>query len=100
MKNGEKSQMIILTGIILPSEWDARGRITKLSLSTFDEEEYLLDFGDKEKELLLLVRKEVEIKGTLQKSPYQKRIKVESYNLIHDDAAEKSRIEKMPLPSH
>ena len=54
-----------LTGIVVPANWDAKGKVTGISLQTFDEKEYLLEFGKSGKGLMAQLRKKVEVSGSL-----------------------------------
>jgi hypothetical protein len=97
MKNMEKSGIGTFTGIILPSEWDAKGEIIRICLSSFDEQEYLLDFGDKDHELFSLIRKRVEIRGMLKKSDHPKTVKVEGYSIKEHDIVKNLQRKKESL---
>ena len=55
-----------LNGILLPVDWDDRGCITAVALSTADEKEYLVVKNEKGERLLPLVREELELTGVIR----------------------------------
>ena len=77
-----KDQAICLHGIILPADWDDEGNITRVLLSTPEEEEYLLLTNNIEKaELLKFLRKDVEVTGYITEDGKRKKITVETFTL-------------------
>jgi len=59
--------LITIRGIVVPVDWDEKGRVVYLAISTFDEDEYLVDKDEKGAALLRFIRKEVEITGILKR---------------------------------
>lgn len=75
----------ILTGVVLPSKWDKEGRVMRISLNTQDENEYIIDYSGKGKELLNHLRKRIEVEGKiLQRIGGAFYIKVNGYNFINE----------------
>jgi hypothetical protein len=73
----------ILRGIVLPSKWDRDGRVMRISLNTHDENEYIIDYSGKGKELLHHLRERIEVEGKiLQRIGGAFYIKVNGYHLI------------------
>ena len=35
--------MVAIQGIIVPADWDENGNVTAVAVSTYDDEEYLID---------------------------------------------------------
>ena len=70
-----------IRGLITPSEWDENGKILSISISTFDEEEYVVDKDEKGECLLPFLHKEIEIFGLIRKEGADKRIKIKKYRL-------------------
>ena len=64
-----KSQIITVTGIIMPNNWDETGRTNEIALYTYSEEVYTLEHNKLMKELLNLIHQSVEIKGRISKLP-------------------------------
>lgn len=54
-----------MRGIITPSAWDAQNKVTAITLSTVDEQEYRIHQNNKGKELFRLLRKAVEVSGVV-----------------------------------
>lgn len=75
----------ILKGVVLPSKWDKEGRVMRISLNTQDENEYIIDYSGKGKELLNHLRKRIEVEGKiLQRIGGAFYIKVNGYNFINE----------------
>ena len=75
----ENNNLVNIRGIITPALWDERGETVRISLSTFDEEVYLIDDDEKGKELMTLIREEVEIKGNVINKDGIKGIRVNGF---------------------
>lgn len=86
MKSKNKDRAIsTLRGVILPAKWDNNGRVMRISINTKDENEYIIDYSGRGKELLSYLREMIEIEGTiLQKIGGTMYIKVNNYNLIKE----------------
>ena len=63
---GRNTGLTTLKGILLPVDWDDRGCITAVALSTADEKEYLVVKDEKGERLLPLVREEMELTGVIR----------------------------------
>ncbi len=68
--------MIKAKGIIVPVDWNEDGVAVSFALSTFDEDEYLLDSGISREEMMVLIREEVEVSGELRIEDGKKTITV------------------------
>ena len=80
-KDDPDHELITIRGLVTPVAWDEKGHITAVAVSTFDEDEYLIDKVDKWQQLLSLIRKEVEICGELREESGKKIIRVKKYNI-------------------
>lgn len=81
-KKDGKSKIL---GIILPSQWDENGKVTRISINTRDEEEYDIDYSGSGKELLNHLQQIVEIECKLmQRIGGQQYVKVFTYHLIQE----------------
>jgi hypothetical protein len=79
----EFSQKTIITGIIMPYNWDENGRIIEIALYTNNEEVYPLEHNSLTRELMNLVHQRVEIKGKLSEHPDgNKSIAVNNYFIL------------------
>ncbi|MFH1490815.1 MAG: hypothetical protein ABII06_18075, partial [Pseudomonadota bacterium] len=68
-------------GIVVPVDWDQKGNIIALAISTLNEDEYFVHKNDKGEELMSHIRKMVEIRGLVQKKQNRKIIRVKDYDL-------------------
>lgn len=73
--------MIRIRGIVIPVEWDEKGNILSVAISSRDEDEYFVSNRDKGQELRALSREEVEVFGVLTEEDDRKWITVKRYNL-------------------
>jgi hypothetical protein len=81
----EFSQKTIITGIIMPYNWDENGRIIEIALYTNNEEVYPLEHNSLTRELMNLVHKRVEIKGKTSEHPDgRKTITAHNYNPLKE----------------
>lgn len=76
-----KSKLITIRGLIMPVNWDERGKVTAIAASTFDEEEYLLEYNKKIDQLFSLLRKEVEVTGYVREEEGEKVMMVKKFHL-------------------
>ena len=63
----KKAKPAILTGIIIPADWNERHELIAAALATADEKEYRIVNNRKGKELLDLLHRQVEVTGPLTK---------------------------------
>ncbi|MDY6838405.1 MAG: hypothetical protein SWH78_10555 [Thermodesulfobacteriota bacterium] len=76
------NEPITVVGIVIPVEWDDQGNALTTIISSPGEEEYLVEPYAKGKELLGLVRQEIEVIGVLTKRMKGgNTIRVDSYRL-------------------
>lgn len=74
-----------LRGLILPVEWDERGTISSIAVSTNSEEEYLVDENPLADELLAFVRLRAKVRGFVREDENGKKIiTVENYEVLED----------------
>lgn len=65
MRKLKKNGMTTIRGIVVPVDWDHEGNPSSVAIATQTEEEYLVSKDLKGKELLFLIREEVEVTGTV-----------------------------------
>lgn len=78
----KKKEHVVLRGLITPDGWDENGNVVAIALSSFDEEEYLIDKDETGMELFSLLRAKVQISGIVRNEDGVKRITVETYLVI------------------
>ena len=61
----KKEQTTILTGIIIPVDWNNRHEVIAAALATADEKEYRIGGNRKGRELLNLLQRQVEVIGSI-----------------------------------
>ena len=71
MKIGHK---IVISGIILPYNWNDNGRIIDIAIYTNTEEVYVMEHNALSRELLRLMQKRVEIRGKIREHPDGKKL--------------------------
>ena len=78
-------QGIKIIGIIMPNNWDEKGKVIEIALYTNQEEIYALENNTLTQELISLLQKKVEIKGKIKKHPDgNKSISVHYYILLNE----------------
>jgi hypothetical protein len=73
-----------LTGLVIPVDWDERGNIRSIAVSTNFEEEYLVDENPLADELLAFARLRVKVRGSVREDENGKIITVEKYEVLED----------------
>ncbi|MCJ7687244.1 MAG: hypothetical protein MUO68_23445 [Desulfobacteraceae bacterium] len=61
------ANLITIRGIVIPVDWDEKGNVVGVAISTFNEDEYLVDRNEKSAELMRFIRQEVEAHGILRR---------------------------------
>ena len=81
----EFGQNIVISGIIMPHNWDQSGRIVEIALYTYTEEIYPMAHNRLTPELIKLLHRSVEIKGKMMEHPDgNKSIAAQRYVLLND----------------
>ncbi|UCF73659.1 MAG: hypothetical protein JSW35_04210 [Deltaproteobacteria bacterium] len=90
MKGGDENiERVTIKGLVIPVDWDEKGTVVAVAISTHDEKEYLIDRDEKGRELLHFIQQEVQASGILRESEDKKKIiAVQRYTLF----AHKKRI--------
>ena len=65
----------------MPAGWDEKGNVVAISISTFDEDEYLILKDDHSDKFFSLIREEVEVEGTVIEINGGKQIKIKRYRI-------------------
>jgi hypothetical protein len=75
-----------ITGIILPSRWNEKGRPARIAIHTDDQHEYEIEFSGAGKELLNLAYKKVVVQGKLREQlSGRATLSVRQYQIIKDE---------------
>jgi hypothetical protein len=75
------SKVTKIRGIIIPTAWDDQGNVTGIAISSHDENEYQVDHKGKGPELLLHIRKEVEVAGVVREDEGKKIVRIRKYTV-------------------
>jgi hypothetical protein len=81
------SRLTKIRGIVVPFAWDDLGHVKTIAISTWDEDEYVVDFAGKGKELLSHIRDEVEVTGRTRAEDNRKIIEVRELSLKQGSGA-------------
>ena len=88
MIGGEKAPVedsITIRGLLVPIDWDEKGNITEIAVSTYFEEEYLIEKNVREEALLPFLRQKVKVIGLVKMDERgRKFVRVEEYEVIED----------------
>ena len=64
-------------------EWDKKGNVIAVAISTINEEEYVIENNTQGGEMLKLIQKEVEVRGEVKEDEAgKKRVVVQHYKVI------------------
>ena len=80
-KRKARNKPVTIRGIVIPADWDEKGNVVAVAVSTYDEVEYLIENHEKGKELKAFIRKEVEVSGILREENNMLIIKIKEYRL-------------------
>ena len=66
-KGKANTNLITIRGIVIPVDWDEKGKVVGLAISTFNEDEYLVERDEKGAKLMRFIRQEVAIRSVLER---------------------------------
>ena len=76
---------ITIRGLLVPVDWDERGNITETAVSTYFEEEYLIQRNDRGEALKPFLREKVKVVGLVRVDERGKKVlRVEEFEVIED----------------
>ena len=81
MRQKRHNNPVTIKGIVIPFDWDEKGNVVAIALSTKDEEEYLIEDKEKGEELERYLREEVEVTGVVSCEKDTKMIRVTNYRM-------------------
>jgi hypothetical protein len=74
-----------IRGLLVPVDWDERGNITETAVSTYFEEEYLIERNARGEALLPFLRQKVKVVGLVSMDERgRKVVRVEEYEVIEE----------------
>jgi len=86
MSSKVNKKKVTLTGIITAVDWDDDDNVIAVSISTPDEEEYIIEDTPEGEELLDLVFQNVRITGIIEENEYgDKSINVDSHEVLDEE---------------
>jgi len=81
-KRGTVDKLTTVRGIVIPVDWDGEGNMLAAAISGSDEQEYMIEQDARGKELVALMRREIEVSGVVRKGiKGRKTVTVKSYRL-------------------
>jgi hypothetical protein len=80
------SDLTKIRGVVVPIAWDESGQVVAIAISTWQEDEYVVDFEGKGKELLSHICDEVEVIGRTRAEDNRKIIVVRELSLKRGSA--------------
>ena len=73
----------MISGIVIPAQWDADGKVVTVTIHTNDEKVFLVEHTKIGNDLLNLIQKEVEVTGKIRERLDGKTsIGVKSYKIV------------------
>ena len=75
------NNLVTIRGIVIPADWDEKGKVVAVAVSTYDEDEYFIENHEKEKELKAVIREEVEVSGIVREEKKKLIMKIKDYRL-------------------
>jgi hypothetical protein len=73
--------LVTIRGIVVPADWDEKGKVVAVAVSTYDEVEYFIENHEKKKGLKTVIREEVEVRGIVKEEGKKLIMKVKDYRL-------------------
>lgn len=67
-KNGTDDELTTVRGIVIPVDWDDDGNALAVAILGPGEEEHFVEQDEKGKELLELIRQEIEVSGVVRET--------------------------------
>ena len=81
----KKSGKPVISGIVIPAQWDENGRVITVTIHTNNEKEFLVEHTRTGNELLNLIHKKVEVTGKIREQLDGKKcIGIKSYKTVEE----------------
>ena len=78
----------MVTGVVIPTDWDDEGNVIGVAISSHDETEYFVEKKGKGTDLLPLISKEVEVRGVVREEENRKVIIVRKFSIADRPATD------------
>lgn len=76
-----KAETQQITGLVIPVEWDSRGKVKAVAIAAFDESNYRVASGGLGAELVSRLKREVTVWGRVESQAEGKTILIERYEM-------------------
>ena len=76
-----ESKLTEIWGVVIPIDWDAKGKILAAAIATADEDEYRVAECEKGRKLLQLINENVRVSGEVREEKGKKVISVVDFRL-------------------
>ena len=85
MKKNTAERPITLSGVVTAAKWDIAGRVTAVTISATDEQEYIVSNTPVGEQLLERVQEQVQVVGAVKKNKEgKKQIEVTQFKVIRE----------------
>lgn len=74
-------ELTTIRGVVIPVEWDAKGKVLAVAISARDESEYRVEKRGEGANLMRLIHREVKVTGEVTEQSGRKTIRVEACRL-------------------
>jgi hypothetical protein len=78
----KKGRKPVISGIVIPAQWDEDGKVVTVTIHTNDEKVFLVEHTKIGNDLLNLIQKEVEVTGKIRELDGKTSIGIKSYKLV------------------
>ena len=86
----KKGRKPVISGIVIPEQWDANGKVVTVTIHTNDEKVFLVEHTKIGNDLLDLIHKKVEVTGKIRERLDGKTsIGIKSYTTIDEQSENK-----------
>ena len=83
----KKSPKQMVSGLLIPAKWDAKGNVVGVSIQAFDESEYIVRHVKRGKELLNFLNQKVAVSGKIfERLDGRSTIEIDHFTVIKDYA--------------
>ncbi|MEW5724166.1 MAG: hypothetical protein AB1896_13735 [Thermodesulfobacteriota bacterium] len=83
------AEVISVQGLVIPAQWDGRGRVVGVMIAAFDEREYQVRAGTEADALLGLIHQEVAVVGRLlERTPKGGALRLEEFRVVSAEETE------------
>lgn len=85
MESNNVGRPAIIRGLVTPVAWDDKGNVLAAAISTYFEEEYLIEQNARGEALLAFLRQKVKVGGlVMENESGKKAIRVQNYEVFEE----------------